>query len=172
MPPASLSETGQAEREKLAKLHCRVFCCASTGCLSSGSQTVLDALNQAITSRNLGDRVQVVPTGCMGLCSLGPLVRVEVRDRAPVLYKSVDPLVARLIVAEHVVPALAAVEAGEDFPPPLFLSDYMVALDLPFFTLQTKVALSDTGRINPERIELSVEASRWRSPSISCRLTR
>jgi NADH:ubiquinone oxidoreductase subunit F (NADH-binding)/(2Fe-2S) ferredoxin len=153
MPPASLSETGQAEQEKLGQWDCRVFCCASTGCLSSGAQPVLDALNQAIASREIGDRVDVVPTGCMGLCSMGPLVRVEVRDRAPVLYKTVDPLVARLIVAEHIVPALAAVQAGEDFPPPLFLNDYMVALDLPFFALQTKVALSDTGRINPERIE-------------------
>ena len=122
MPPLSLHETAEAEKQRQQQLDCRIFCCASTGCLSSGARSVLDALNQAIVSRKLTDRVAIVPTGCMGLCSLGPLIRVEAQGQETVLYKSVDPLVARLIVAEHVVPALAAIDAGEHFPAPPFLS--------------------------------------------------
>ena len=153
MATANLSETAQTVQERQKQYLCRMFCCASTGCLSGGGQSVIDAINQAIASHGIDDRVEVVPTGCMGLCSLGPLVRVEVKGSKPTLYNSVGPLVARLIVAEHVIPALKAIEAGEEFPPPPFLSEHILSLDIPFFSLQEKVVLADAGRINPERIE-------------------
>jgi bidirectional [NiFe] hydrogenase diaphorase subunit len=41
----------------------------STACLASGAQAVRTALEQTTEAEDLTHDVQVVPTGCMGLCS-------------------------------------------------------------------------------------------------------
>ncbi len=91
-------------------------------------------------------------TGCMGLCAQGPLVRVEIKGQKDVLYKRLEPLVARLIVTEHIVPALK-LEKGEEFQVPEFLQKYVLSLELPFFTKQEKVVLKDAGNLDPEDIQ-------------------
>ena len=96
--------------------------------------------------------MRIVATGCMGLCAQGPLVRVEIKGQKDVLYKRLEPLVARLIVTEHVVPALKLAE-GEEFQVPEFLQKYVLSLDLPFFTKQEKVVLKDAGNLDPEDIQ-------------------
>ena len=131
---------------------CRVFCCTGTSCSSSGCGEVYTALNEAVQAHNLQSTVAVVPTGCMGLCSRGPLIKVEIENRPPVLYQHVSPLIARLIVVEHIMTVLR--ETGKStFTLPEFLSSCSVALDMPFFTLQKQVVLSDSDHINPEKIE-------------------
>ena len=85
----------------------------------------------------------------MGLCAEGPLVRVEVAGHKDVLYKRMEPVLARLIITEHVKPAL---EKGEDFTVPEYLSEHILPLDIPFFTKQEKVVLENAGHIDPEDI--------------------
>ncbi|NBB95571.1 MAG: NADH-quinone oxidoreductase subunit L [Planctomycetes bacterium] len=148
---ADIGTLAAEERNAQAARKARLFCCGSTGCLSSGGGAIANALTEALAGHGLADAVDVVPTGCMGLCSLGPLVRVEVPGRDPVLYKEVDPMIARLIVAEHVVPAAGAGDEG--FELPAFFTEHILPMDIPFFTKQTKVVLADSGRVNPERIE-------------------
>ena len=72
----------------------RVFCCASTACVSSDSVAVKVALQQAF-----GATLEVRESGCMGLCSRGPMVRVEFPDGTDALYESVTPTVAQHIAA-------------------------------------------------------------------------
>ncbi len=139
-------------KEKAASFPCRIYCCSSTGCISSGCKDIVTSLKEAITSHGLQDKVRIVQTGCMGLCSHGPLARVEINDLPPVLYSEVKPVVARLIVAEHVIPALEK-NKDDKFELPEFLSQYTLPLDLPFFTKQKKIALASAGRIDPESIE-------------------
>ena len=91
-------------------------------------------------------------TGCMGLCAQGPLIRVEIKGQKDVLYKRIEPLIARLIVTEYVVPALKAPE-GEKFEVPPFLTEHVLSLELPFFTKQEKVVLKDAGHMDPEDIQ-------------------
>ena len=140
----------------------RVYCCSSTGCLSSGAGTVLEALKEALASHGLREAVDVIPTGCMGLCSHGPLLGVEIggEEGTLTLYQEVNPLLTRLIVAEHILPAIAA---EGDFRIPDFLSSHVLPLDLPFFTRQKKVVLANAGRINPERIEEYIAAGGYRA---------
>jgi NADH:ubiquinone oxidoreductase subunit F (NADH-binding)/(2Fe-2S) ferredoxin len=152
MPEADLNAVAQAERERTGCLRCRLYCCASTGCLSSGCQENVDAIEHALKSHGIADRVTVVKTGCMGLCSLGPLVRVEVEGCPPVLYKEVSPLVARLLVAEHVLPAVTNTERPA-CEVPGFLEEHTVSLEIPFFSRQEKVVLANCGTVDPERIE-------------------
>ena len=49
----------------------QILVCGGTGCTSSGSKKVIDALESEIKARNIKD-VLVVKTGCFGLCALGP----------------------------------------------------------------------------------------------------
>ncbi len=150
MHPDELRQRADDERQRQQTLGCRLFCCSSTGCLSSGAQEVLDALADAAQAHDLTDQVEIVPTGCMGLCSEGPLVRVEVRDQAPVLYHSVGPLLARLIIVEHVAPALTG-EGPTQVP--RLLADHHLPLDLPFFSKQHKVVLANAGEVDPANID-------------------
>ncbi len=148
----NIKDIAASQRQAQEACKARLYCCASTGCLSSGAQDIIDALGEALKAHGLTDGIDIVPTGCMGLCSLGPLLRVEVPGQEPVLYKEMTPLVARLIVAEHIAPAVAC-EDPSAFQRPDFFDEYVLSLDLPFFTKQTKVVLADSGNIDPERIE-------------------
>ena len=46
-----------------------VLVCGGTGCTSSGSQAIIDALESEIKKNGLETEVQVVKTGCFGLVS-------------------------------------------------------------------------------------------------------
>ena len=143
-----IAKNKQAE---LDRFQCSIYCCHSTGCKSSGSDDLIDLIKQAIVDHGIEDKVRIVATGCMGLCAQGPLIRVEIKGQKDVLYKRLEPLVARLIITEHVVPALKLAE-GEVFELPEFLAQHVLSLDLPFFTKQEKVVLKDAGRLDPEDI--------------------
>ena len=53
----------------------QILVCGGTGCTSSGSHKVVDALEKEIKEKGLKD-VLIVKTGCFGLCALGPVVIV------------------------------------------------------------------------------------------------
>lgn len=131
---------------------CSIYCCHSTGCKSSGSDDIITLIKEAIAAHGIEDKVRVVATGCMGLCAQGPLIRVEIKGQKDVLYKRVEPLIGRLIITEHVVPALRLPE-GEVFEVPEFLAQHVLSLELPFFTKQEKVVLRDAGHMDPEDIQ-------------------
>ena len=147
-----IHEIAAAKKQDLERFVCNIYCCHSTGCKSSGSDDIIDLIKEAIEEHDLEDRVRIVATGCMGLCAQGPLVRVEIKGQKDVLYKRLEPLVARLIVTEHIVPALK-LEKGEEFQVPEFLQKYVLSLELPFFTKQEKVVLKDAGNLDPEDIQ-------------------
>lgn len=146
-----IHEIAKNKQAELDRFQCNIYCCHSTGCKSSGSDDLIDLIKQAIVDHGIEDKVRIVATGCMGLCAQGPLIRVEIKGQKDVLYKRLEPLVARLIITEHVVPALKLPE-GEVFELPEFLAQHVLSLDLPFFTKQEKVVLKDAGRLDPEDI--------------------
>ena len=113
-----IHEIAKNKQAELDRFQCSIYCCHSTGCKSSGSDDLIDLIKQAIVD-------QLVATGCMGLCAQGPLIRVEIKGQKDVLYKRLEPLVARLIITEHVVPALKLAE-GEVFELPEFLAQHVL----------------------------------------------
>ncbi len=171
MDNSHLEELAQQERERQAQYHRRIFCCTSTACLSAGAGITHATCEQAVAACKCDENeVEVVKTGCMGLCSRGPLVRVETQDEDPVLYGDVTPELAQQIVARHL--PLPDPEQDPDQDEPVGPHDFMhlrasmrqagqqkeldshvIPLDLPFFAKQVKVVLSGTGQINPEKLE-------------------
>jgi NADH:ubiquinone oxidoreductase subunit F (NADH-binding)/(2Fe-2S) ferredoxin len=148
----NIEEIAEQEKNRQQEYSCRVFCCTSTACESSGSSEVVEAITEAVKAHEITDQVQIVKTGCMGLCSEGPLVRVEVSDAGPVLYKEVGPLVARLIVVEHIARAINW-DRDTPFEIPEFLKNYTFPLDSTFFTGQEKIVLANAGAVDPENID-------------------
>ena len=53
-----------------------VLVCGGTGCTSSGSPKIMEALKYEIKRQGLEEEVAVVETGCHGLCALGPIMIV------------------------------------------------------------------------------------------------
>jgi bidirectional [NiFe] hydrogenase diaphorase subunit len=135
-----LQNLAQREREKQEAFRCRLLCCASTPCLSSGGTSVQNAFNAAIRERGLEAEVQIVATGCMGPCSRGPIVTVQQKDAPGKVYEGVTPEIAERIVEAH---------ALGNQPPP----DAALPADMPFMTKQHKVVLSNCGVVDPELLD-------------------
>ena len=98
-----LERMAQRERERQEKFERRVFCCISTACLSAGAGRTINALQEAVDACQCDENdVEVVQTGCMGLCSRGPLVRVEDKTDETLIYADVDIDLSHQIIAKHV----------------------------------------------------------------------
>jgi bidirectional [NiFe] hydrogenase diaphorase subunit len=124
-----------AETERESWKPVRVHCCTASGCQASNASGVHQALKQAVADKNIGDRVQIVGVGCLGLCGSGPLVSVA---PAGDLYEKVTPESAPSIVE--------AIDGGKAGPSRL-------VADHPFFASQMKIVCENIGRIDSERIE-------------------
>lgn len=138
-----LRERAGEERERQGKWKRRILYCSAAGCVSCGSKETAEALKQSLKTGGLDTEVEVVGTGCMGLCGEGPLVKVHPDD---VLYERVDTSAATAIVTGHIM-------RGE------IVSDHQVDQTTPFFASQVKVVLENCGRIDAESIDeyLAVE---------------
>lgn len=169
-----LEEIGNQERSRQEAYRRRIFCCTSTACLSAGAGQVHNTLDQAVAACQCdANEAEVVKTGCMGLCSAGPLVRVEQKGQEPLLYGNVSPESAQYIVSKHVPiqrdehpldeDEMDQSIAPHDFPhyraslrrirTKTDFDKLIIPLDIPFFAKQEKVVLNETGRIDPDKIE-------------------
>jgi bidirectional [NiFe] hydrogenase diaphorase subunit len=138
-----LQTLADRELEKQQGYKCRLLCCGSTPCLSSGGTAVQERLKTVLKeNRELRADLDVVSTGCMGPCSRGPLVTVQVQGEEDVIYENVTPDVAEDILKKHC--------AHEEVPD---LEKKILPHDMPFFKKQQKVVLANSGLIDPERLE-------------------
>ncbi len=136
----------QREVEKQQQYRCRLLCCGSTPCLSSGGTAVQEVFKEALkANRDLKVKVDIVSTGCMGPCSRGPLVTVQRPGQEDIIYEQVTSELAQEIIKEYIT------EDRSDTP--VALADKVLTKDLPFFTKQHKVVLANSGLIDPERLE-------------------
>jgi bidirectional [NiFe] hydrogenase diaphorase subunit len=147
-----LQELAQKERDRQEQFESRLFCCSSTACLATGSISVQDAINQKIETLDQKDKMEVVPIGCMGLCSRGPLVKVSTKGQPEVMYQEVGPELAQEIVVAH---QLGAGETAfeEHIQNNGQLKEHILPQDTPFFTKQHHFILAQSGTINPEKLE-------------------
>ncbi|MBQ6795878.1 MAG: (2Fe-2S) ferredoxin domain-containing protein, partial [Clostridia bacterium] len=77
-----------------------VLVCGGTGCTSSGSETLLKEFDAQLEKYGVKDQVQMVKTGCFGLCALGPIVIVYPEGT---FYSRVQVEDVEKIVASHLV---------------------------------------------------------------------
>lgn len=125
-----------------------VLVCGGTGCTSSGSQAIIEKLNFEIAKNGLDKEVQVVKTGCFGLCALGPIMIVYPEGTFYSMVKEAD---IEEIVAEHLVKGRIVSRLVYD---ETVTTEGVKSLqDTDFYRNQKRIALRNCGVINPENIE-------------------
>jgi NADP-reducing hydrogenase subunit HndB len=78
----------------------RVVVGMATCGISAGARPVLQAFVEEVQKRNLNN-VQVVQTGCIGMCTYEPIVEVTAPGQEKVTYVSMDVDKVKRVVAEH-----------------------------------------------------------------------
>jgi bidirectional [NiFe] hydrogenase diaphorase subunit len=112
--------------------------CLAAGCLSLHGDKLKSALEEEV--KRAGAACRVRSTGCMGLCSQGPLVASE---PGAILYKKVAATDAPEIVKSL------------DGSP---VEHLVCSRQQPFFERQTNVVLENSGKIDPQKIEEYIAA--------------
>ncbi len=125
-----------------------VLVCGGTGCTSNNSRKIREELKKQLGDNNLQDTVQIVETGCFGLCASGPVVIVypEAAFYSNVKVDDVTDIVQQHLIRGKLVERLLHKE--KDGEPPV-----KSLTDTEFYRRQTRVALRNCGVINPENID-------------------
>ncbi len=125
-----------------------VLICGGTGCTSSDSPKIMAAMEAEIEKKGLSEEVKVIPTGCFGLCALGPIMIVYPEG---CFYSQVKVEDVPEIVEEHLL---------KGRPVKRLLYDETVKEDVikslsetTFYSKQKRVALRNCGVIDPENID-------------------
>lgn len=125
----------------------QVLVCGGTGCTSNHSGELIAEFESLIKQNNLQNDVQVVRTGCFGLCAAGPVVIVypEGSFYCHVQLEDVKEIVDEHLIKGRIVQRLLYKEDNEKL---------ITALsDTNFIKKQTRIALRNCGVINPEEID-------------------
>lgn len=134
MTPDELAQRAEKEHARQKGFTERYHCCTAASCQSCGGDEVKAGLSKAVKEAGREGQVEVVGTGCLGLCSKGPLVKRE-SDQA--LFLEMKPADVPAVLENS--PALAA-----------------RTIDIathPFFAGQLKIVLENAGKVDPERLE-------------------
>lgn len=125
-----------------------VLVCGGTGCTSSNSEKIIEALEKEIKAKGLEKEVNVIRTGCFGLCALGPIMVVypEGSFYSMVKVEDIPEIVEEHLLKGRIVTRLLYQETVD--------KDTIKSLNqTPFYAKQRRIALRNCGVINPEIID-------------------
>ena len=126
----------------------QILICGGTGCTSNHSRDIIAEFKKQLAEKKLENDVQVVMTGCFGLCAVGPVVIVYPEGA---FYSHVKASDVTEIIDEHIIKGRLVTRL-------LYKEDQAQNVvnsleDTNFYKMQTRVALRNCGVINPENIE-------------------
>ena len=125
-----------------------VLVCGGTGCTSSNSAAIIEAMESELQKQGLQDEVKVIRTGCFGLCALGPIMVVypEGAFYSQVKVEDVPEIVEEHLLKGRLVKRLLYDETVN--------KDEVKSLkETDFYKKQHRVALRNCGVIDPENID-------------------
>lgn len=125
-----------------------IMMCGGAGCISSKCTDVVAAMKEALAKHGIADQVQIILTGCMGPCDMGPVAIIYPQAT---FYRRLKPKDAEEIVTEHImkgnlVKRLMYRSAGATEPTPC-------VHDIDLFKKQHKIVLRNNFDIDPTSIE-------------------
>ncbi len=123
----------------------RILIC-TTGCRALGAEEVYKAFKSEIAKQSLADKVEIVDTGCQGLCARAPVLTIEPMGvfYGRVTETDVPDIIAKTVLKGEIIERLCYTEAGKRTP---------YIKDVPFYSKQKKIVLRNCGSINPKNIE-------------------
>jgi NADH-quinone oxidoreductase subunit F/NADP-reducing hydrogenase subunit HndC len=130
--------------------------CCGLPCSTLGAQSVVHALEEEATKNNL--QVDIIRTGCQGLCQKGPLIQTEPYG---FLYQKVRPEKAHAIISTTFStgqPVRELIYRHSFLEEPAALTE-----DVPFYRKQMKIALRNTGSIDPFDIHHYIAADGYKA---------
>ncbi len=140
---AYLDEMGQYEHQ--------ILLCAGAGCISCGCSKVSQQLTVELQELGLEQRIKVVETGCIGLCSLGPVMLI-LPER--IFYVNLTPESLRTILTSHFLNSTIAEKWCYRDPQ---TKKYIPTIDeIPFYKHQVRIALEGCGSIDYSSLEAYV----------------
>ncbi|MCR4963188.1 MAG: NADH-quinone oxidoreductase subunit NuoF [Firmicutes bacterium] len=143
-----LANIKQSFNDKKAAYKQRIYVCGGGGCISSNCLETKDAVVQSLKNNHLEDTVDVVFTGCMGTCAVGPVIYIEPDD---VFYTKVTAQKAEEIIQSHII-------GGKVLTDYTFFDNNLQQhiphlADIPFFAQQVQIALRNCGKIDFASVE-------------------
>ena len=121
--------------------------------IAAGADKVLSAIKKKINARDLSNQFEIIETGCMGLCHSEPTVEVQLpQSEKPLIFGNVKPEDADIIL-NHNTDTKASVQIIPQnwyYPEDSENKDNM---------LQAKIALKNTGKIDPQNIDAYIHNS-------------
>ena len=131
----------------MANVRMHVLVCGGTGCTSSRSLEIVDALRAALKAQGLAEEVKVVIAGCFGFCETGPIVKISPDTT---VYVQVTPEDAKEIVAEHIVKGRKVSRLL--YVDPKTTEHISDSKHMDFYKKQLRIALRNCGFLDPENI--------------------
>ncbi len=131
--------------------------------LSAGADKTLEAIRKYIADS--GEKAEIVETGCAGYCSEEPVMDIQLPGKARISFRKVtadkvdEILIStlnRTLLYEHVL-------CQHKFPRHEGWSNIPSIEQLPFFALQNRVILKNTGLISPFSINDYIARGGYRS---------
>jgi len=133
-------------REHAYRLNLMV--CGGTSCVSEHSYELKELLEKELLRHHLQDEIQVVTTGCLGLCEACPLIVVKPDD---IFYAKLTSKDIPFLVEEHFLKGRPVKRLV--YRPPADGTGITRLSDVGFFKKQILIALRNRGLIDPENIE-------------------
>lgn len=124
-----------------------ILVCGGSGCHSAKSADIIEELRAVIKAEKLEESVEVVQTGCFGLCMQGPIVLMQPDDT---FYSHVKVSDAKDIIGMHIKDNTVVERLLVKEPDGRIVEKLE---DLTFYKKQQRVVLKNCGVIDPERIE-------------------
>ncbi|TVR93602.1 MAG: NADH-quinone oxidoreductase subunit NuoF [Spirochaetaceae bacterium] len=126
------------------------FCyvCSGVGCEQKKSEDLYRNIKNEVRNRGIGASVQVVRTGCFGLCEKGPIVKMLPEETVYIDVKPEDAaeLVERHLVKSEIVTRLQLKDTARR--PHLEVKN-----DRGHYQKQVRIVLRNCGKIDPENID-------------------
>jgi len=150
-----LMERKEAHKKRSCECPYRVCICGGTSCTSQNSRDVREAFREELRLVGMEDQVEIVTTGCHGLCAKGPVMTVypEGVTYANLLPENLEELVEEHFVNKRVIPKFlyTNVEPAPGRP------NFVPLRQSKFVICQTPVVFERCGKIDPENIEDFIE---------------
>ncbi len=126
----------------------QILICGGAGCVSSGCAEIREAVVQSLAEHRLSQKTKVMETGCMGTCSVGPVMLILPDG---IFYTKLTPERVRRIIHAHLIKG-EVIEKYTFFD--TALGRHVPKIDdIDFFRQQVKIALRNCGMMEYDSIE-------------------
>jgi len=155
---SQLDEIKESYISNQNKFSWQIYVCGGAGCVSSDCATVNKTLKKAIKKNKLEDKVNVITTGCMGMCAQGPEILVY---PGGIFYVQMDAQKTYDVIERHILGG----EIAEEYT---FFDKHTQKHihkidDISFYREQVRIVLRNCGRMDYSSIDAYISRDGYKA---------